>query len=113
MLSLEDFFAKIYIPFDSEFLVAQDSSRSTVKCQEVTLTELYHVQSTQTLHKFHIGDWSSDTGLVWFRDPFIHSRRDLRGIIIKGALRPQVLNKALLDSFYKEYVSLNGVDVER
>ena len=38
MLSLEEFFAKIYVPFDSEFLVAQSSSRSRDKSQEVTLT---------------------------------------------------------------------------
>jgi hypothetical protein len=91
MLSLEEFFDKIYIPFDSEFLVAQSSSRSTGKSQEATLTEVFNVHSTQTLQKFHVGDWSSGTGLTWFMAPFVQRRRHLHGIVIKAALRPQVL----------------------
>jgi len=91
MQSLEEFFDKIYIPFDSEFLVAQSSSRSRGISQEVTLTEVFNVRSTQTLQKFRVGDWSSGTGLAWLMAPFLHRRRHLHGIVIKGALRPQVL----------------------
>jgi hypothetical protein len=91
MLSLEEFFDKIYIPFDSEFLVAQSLSRPRDKSQEVTLTEVFNVHSTQTLQKFRVGDWCSDTGLTWFVAPFVQRRRHLHGIVIKVAVRPQVL----------------------
>jgi len=91
MLSLEEFFDKIYIPFDSEFLVAQISSRSKGKRQEVKLTEVFNIHATQMLQKFRVGKWSSVTGLTWFMAPFVKRRRHLNGIVIKGALRPQVL----------------------
>ena len=91
MLSLEEIFDKIYIPFDSEFLVAQISSRSKGNSQEVTLTEVFNIHATQTLQKFHVGNWSSGTGLTWFMAPFVQRRRHLNGIVIKGAVRPQVL----------------------
>jgi len=91
MLSLEEFFGKIYIPFDSEFLVAHGSSRSRDKSQELTLTEVFNVHSTQRLQKFRVGDWSSGTGLTWFMAPFVQRRRHLHGIVIKVAVRPQVL----------------------
>jgi hypothetical protein len=91
MLSLEEFFARIYLPFDYEFLVAQSSSRLRGKIQEVILTEVFRVNSTQTLQKIRIGDWSHGTGLNWYMAPFVQRRRDLHGVVIKGALRPQVL----------------------
>jgi len=91
MLSLEEFFDKIYIPFDSEFLVAQISSRSSGKSQEVKLTEVFNIYATQALQTFRVGNWSSGTGLTWFMAPFVQRRRHLNGIVIKGALRPQVL----------------------
>lgn len=91
MLSLEEFFDRIYIPFDSESLVAQISSRSRGKSQEVTLTEVFNIHATQKLQKFHVGNWSSGIGLTWFMAPFVQRRRHLHGIVIKGALRLQVL----------------------
>jgi hypothetical protein len=91
MTSLEEFFVKTYIPFDSEFLVAQSSSGSRGRGVEASLTEVYHVHSTLPLQIFRIGNWSSVTGLSWSAVPFVQRRGDLHGTLIKAALRPQVI----------------------
>jgi hypothetical protein len=105
-LSLEEFFDKIYVPFDSEFLVAKSSSRSRSKSQKVTLTEVFNVHSTQPLQKFRIGAWSSGTGLTWFMAPFVQRRRHLHGIVIKGAVRPQVFYIEELSNSFIENTSV-------
>jgi len=106
MLSLEEFFDKIYIPLDSEFLVAQISSRSRGKRQEVKLTEVFNIHATQTLQKFHVGSWSSGTGLTWFMAPFVQRRRHLNGIVIKGALQPQVLMQRIFQFIFIENTTI-------
>jgi hypothetical protein len=87
LVSLEEFFDKAYIPFDTEFVVAQSSAGSS----DVSLTELYHVHFTLPLQMFPVGNWSSLTGLTWSSAPLARRRADLHGIVIKGALRPQVI----------------------
>jgi hypothetical protein len=91
LLSVEEAFNKTYIPFDSEFVVAQGSTGSSDGNLRVVLTELYHVHVSFPLQKFRIGVWSPATGLTWANAPFAQRRTDLRGIVIKGALRPQVI----------------------
>jgi hypothetical protein len=91
LVSLEECFAKTFIPFDYEFVVAQSSSGSTDGVLQVSLTEVYHVHFTLPLQMFRIGNWSSATGLTWSSVPFAQRRTDLHGIVIKAALHPQVI----------------------
>ncbi|PNF23956.1 hypothetical protein B7P43_G10051 [Cryptotermes secundus] len=89
LVSLEELFDKTYIPLDTEFMVAQSSTRSTDGVLHVSLTELYHIHYALPLQMFFIGNWSSVSGLTWSSAPLSQRRRDLHGIVIKGALRPQ------------------------
>lgn len=90
-VSLEEFFAGTYIPFNSEFLVAQTSPGSRGRgVVDASLTEVYHVHPTLPLQIFRIGNWSSVAGLSWSSVPLVRRRGDLHGTLIKGALRPQV-----------------------
>jgi hypothetical protein len=91
LVSVEEVFNKTYIPFDSEFVVAQGPSGSSDGILRVALTEFYHVHATLHLQKFRVGDWNSVTGLSWANVPFALRRTHLQGIVIKGALRPQVI----------------------
>jgi hypothetical protein len=91
LVPLEEFFDNSYIPFDSEFVVAHSSTRSSDGVLHVSLTEVYHVHFTLPLQTFRIGNWSSVTGLTWSSVPLAQRRTHLHGIAIKGALRPQVI----------------------
>jgi hypothetical protein len=83
--SIEEFFSDIYVPFDSEFLVAQSSSEN----YEVSLTEVYKVQSTLPLQKNRIANWSSVSGLSWTTVD-LHQRRDLQGVVMRCVFLPEV-----------------------
>jgi hypothetical protein len=84
--SLEELFRDIYIPFDCDFLVAENSSVMDEEDLEVTLTEVYHVQFSGPLQKYRIGNWSSGTGITWSTVPFYQRRGDLQGIEIRAAI---------------------------
>jgi hypothetical protein len=87
--SLEEFFSDIYIPFDSEFLVAQSSTALTNGSSDMSLTEVYKVQSTSPLQKNLIANWSSVSGLSWTTVD-LHQRRDLQGVIMRCVFLPEV-----------------------
>lgn len=84
--SVEEFFAGIHIPFDSEFLVAQWSAQRV----QLSLTELYRVHYASPLQTFCIGNWTYNGGLSWSSVPFFTRRKDLKGIAIKAAVIPYV-----------------------
>jgi hypothetical protein len=84
--SIEEFFSDIYVPFDSEFLVAQSSSGLSNENSAVSLTEVYKVLPLQTNR---IANWSSVTGLSW-TNVDIHQRRDLPGVVIRCVFLPEV-----------------------
>jgi hypothetical protein len=87
--SIEEFFSDIYVPFDSEFLVAQSSSGLSNENSAVSLTEVYKVQSTLPLQTNRIANWSSVSGLSWTTVD-LHQRRDLQGVVMRCVFLPEV-----------------------
>ncbi|XP_023716974.2 probable glutamate receptor [Cryptotermes secundus] len=83
--TVKDFFADIHLPMDCEFLVAQRCLDEDV---EFSITGVYHVHPTGALQMYALGNWSSGRGLTWIDIPMHHRRRDLQGIILKGAFIP-------------------------
>jgi hypothetical protein len=89
-MALDKFFDQIYIPIDCEFLVAQRCFGTEEEWVEFKITELYHVHPTRGLQMHRVGNWSSGNGLTWTNIPFHNRRRDLQGIMLKGAFVPDV-----------------------
>jgi hypothetical protein len=85
-ISVEKFFADIHIPFDCEFLVGEILNEAGPGDMDVSLTEVYRVQTTQGLQKYRAGTWSFGTGLAWSTVPFYQRRSDLQGITIRAAI---------------------------
>jgi hypothetical protein len=86
MASLEELFIDIHIPFDCEFLVAENSSVMDEDYLEVTLTEVYHVHLSGPLQKYRVGTWRSGAGITWSTAPFYQRRGDLQGMTMKAAI---------------------------
>jgi hypothetical protein len=89
-MTVEEFFADIHIPLDCEFLVAERWGGRDDEGAGFSITELYHVHRTRALQVYNLGNWSSGTGLNWTNVPLYRRRRDLQGIILKGAFIPDV-----------------------
>jgi hypothetical protein len=102
--TVEEFFADIHIPLDCEFLVAQRWGGVEDEGAVFSITELYRVHSTRALQADILGNWSSSSGLQWTDVPLYHRRRDLQGIVLKGAFIPDVfifpLSFSLSQSLY-------------
>jgi hypothetical protein len=81
--SLDHVFRDLDIPFDCEFLVAQQSGK-------VSLTEVYRVHHLQPLQKYRVANWSSAGGFAWTTTSFNTRRGDLQGVLITGAAFRQV-----------------------
>jgi hypothetical protein len=88
-ISMEEFFADIYIPFDSEFLVAQHYSRVDNDKYEVSLTEVYRIRNTLPLQQYRVANWSAVSGLSW-TNAGMQQRRDLQGVVIRCVFIPEV-----------------------
>jgi hypothetical protein len=80
---LDEVFKDVYIPFDCEFLVAQQEGT-------VSLTEVYRISDGQPLQMHRVADWSYETGFVWTATSFYKRRGDLQGLLIIGSAYPQV-----------------------
>jgi len=80
---IDHVFREFDIPFDWEFLVAQQEG-------QVSLTEVYRLQELQPLQKYRLGTWSSAGGFVWTTTSFITRRGDLQGYQITAAAYLQV-----------------------
>ena len=98
-MALDKFFAQIYIPIDCEFLVAQRSFGTDGQGVQFKITEVYYVHPSRALQINHAGNWSSSNGLTWTNIPFYYRRRDLQGIMLKGAFIPDVSNTDGLSLF--------------
>lgn len=91
-MALDKFFAQIHIPIDCEFLVVQRCFGTDEEWVEFKITEIYHLHPTRALLVHRVGNWSSGKGLTWTNIPFYYRRRDLQGIVLKGAFIPDVSN---------------------
>jgi hypothetical protein len=86
---MEEFFADIYIPFDSEFLVAQHSAGVDNDNYEVSLTEVYRIRDTLPLQQYRVANWSAVNGISW-TTLRVQQRRDLQGVVIRCVFIPEV-----------------------
>ncbi|PSN40739.1 hypothetical protein C0J52_16799 [Blattella germanica] len=78
---LENYFEGIYIPLDSQFIVARHFERT------ITFTEVYRVGKMEPLRTNNVGEWrSSDKGPRWTTLTFYSRRGDLQGVRVKAAV---------------------------
>jgi hypothetical protein len=91
---IDHVFRGINIPYDCEFLVAQQKG-------EVSLTEVYRLYRKQPLQKYRLGTWSSAGGFVWTNTSFTTRRGDLQGFQMTGAAYRQVC-------WYRSKISSQG-----
>jgi hypothetical protein len=94
-VSVEEFFANIYVPFDTEFFVAQWDDESA----QVFLTELYHILYTRQMQTVRVANWTYSRGFSWSSLPLFARRKDMQGIVLKAALIPHVCNSYVLAYF--------------
>ncbi|PSN34365.1 Ionotropic receptor 142 [Blattella germanica] len=76
--SISTYFSKIYVPVDSEFLVAQRPNEA------IQLTEVYQVNKDYPLQLNQFGEWSPNRGLIATKEPFCERRADLQGVTFKA-----------------------------
>lgn len=69
------------IPFDCEFLVAQEEGDNTV-----ILTEVYRVSSSHPLQTFHFGKWIQRTVPKWPTNGLYRRRNNLQELAIKTSV---------------------------
>jgi hypothetical protein len=80
MSSPEEFLADSYIPFDCEFLVAQQGENGVLM-----LTEVYKIAREKPLIKRHFGYWTSETEYLFPSSDFYGRRSSLQGLLISAA----------------------------
>jgi hypothetical protein len=88
--SLEEFFADIYIPVDSEFIVARRSNGTDGRGLEVSLVEVYRLNPTHPLRINTVARWSCRDGLTWTQVSLFERRKDFQGISLKSAVSHSV-----------------------
>jgi hypothetical protein len=76
--SIDFVFRGVNIPFDWEFVVAQQE-------ETVQLYEVYRVNATFPLEVHRVGNWSLANGLLWTNTPLYLRRNNLRGAELKVA----------------------------
>jgi len=74
--SLEFVFRAVNIPFDWEFVVAQQE-------ETMQLSEVYRINATFPLEVHRVGNWSLATGLQWTNTPLYRRRKNLRGVELR------------------------------
>jgi hypothetical protein len=75
---LEELFANIDIPFDSEFLVAQKEDDHTV-----VLKEVYRINASFPINIHQFGTWTSLSGPSLPTVSFYQRRNNLQGLLFK------------------------------
>lgn len=96
---VEEYFGKMYVPLDCQFIVAQPGENGAV-----TFTEVYHIGKNQRLMTFKLGEWVPKRGSVWTNTTFYTRRGDLQGVSINAAVISDVSMSNLLHSgvFHKK-----------
>jgi hypothetical protein len=74
--SLEFVLRAVNIPFDWEFVVAQQE-------ETMQLSEAYRINATFPLEVHRVGNWSLATGLQWTNTPLYEGRNNLRGFELR------------------------------
>jgi hypothetical protein len=74
--SLEFVFRAVNIPFDLEFVVAQQE-------ETMQLSEVYRINVTFPLEVHRVGNWSPANGLQWTNIPLYRRRNNLRGVELR------------------------------
>jgi len=72
--------ADSYVPFDCQFLVAQQRKNG-----EMTLTEVYNIAKGRPLLSYHFGYWISEKQYHFPSKDFYSRRPSLQGLLISAA----------------------------
>ncbi|XP_021924650.1 glutamate receptor ionotropic, kainate 4-like [Zootermopsis nevadensis] len=78
--SVEELFINIAVPFDCEFLVAQEEDGCII------ITEVYHINAALPLQTCRIGNWSSHIGMSWSSMTFYQRRRSLQNTVFRAGV---------------------------
>jgi hypothetical protein len=98
--SPEEFLADSNIPFDCEFLVAQQGAEGVVM-----LTEVYRIAAGRPLLYHHFGYWSSEEEFRFPSADFYFRRSSLQGLTIPTATI-EVRIQVECNHFRQKYVVL-------
>ncbi|KAJ4432614.1 hypothetical protein ANN_21237 [Periplaneta americana] len=82
-ISVQEYFANIYVPVDCEFLVTREAEDSGF---DVTLVEVYRPSSSAPLQVHPVANWSATRGMLWTSVTLLNRRKDLHGVCIKAAM---------------------------
>jgi hypothetical protein len=75
---MEELFAGINIPFNSEFLIAHREGNGVI-----SLIEVYRISSAHPIEKCRFGDWTSHSNLTRHEIGRCKSRNNLQGLKLK------------------------------
>ena len=78
-LQVEHLLANIYIPIDSEFLVAQEELLGVFR-----IVEVYRVNRTQPLQIHRVATWSPQDGDNWEPGGLYERRQNFHGHVIRA-----------------------------
>lgn len=78
--SPQEVLADSYVPFDCEFLLAQQGKNG-----EMTLTEVYNIAKGRPLISYHFGYWISETQYHFPSADFYSRRPSLQDLLISAA----------------------------
>ncbi|PSN56448.1 hypothetical protein C0J52_08369 [Blattella germanica] len=79
--NLDNFFQNINVPFNCEFLVAQQANDTII-----TISEVYHLSESTPLQQNIVATWNNNEGLIWNSKHLFEHRGDLMGIQLTAAV---------------------------
>ncbi|KDR16868.1 hypothetical protein L798_08610 [Zootermopsis nevadensis] len=102
--SLQGFFANISIPFDCEFLVAQEEDDHVV-----VLTEVYRVSPSLPLQTYRFGEWTQRGGMICVSVGLYQRRTGLQGAVLKTAVKNEFLTDRQFEYSLRTDIFFNQV----
>jgi hypothetical protein len=89
-VSTEQFFSKIKISYDCEFLVAQPLTKEENGEIKLSLEEVYQDHPSRALQKYPVAHWTSTSGFMWPASPLLKRRANLHGIAFRVGVVTEV-----------------------
>lgn len=88
--SIEDFFFKIKMPYDCEFLVVRPVNKEQKGGIKLSLMEVYQDHPTKVPQQHPVAHWTTTGGFVWTATPLLQRRANLHGISLRVGVNSEV-----------------------
>ncbi|KDR11384.1 glutamate receptor ionotropic, kainate 5-like [Zootermopsis nevadensis] len=92
--SIEDFFFKIKMPYDCEFLVVRPVNKEQKGGIKLSLMEVYQDHPTKVPQQHPVAHWTTTGGFVWTATPLLQRRANLHGISLRVGVNSEDLPMA-------------------